>query len=138
MVVPKYVGFDTDGKDCSLILTDYVGLIIEEMKNPTFDHYETRNFHCKGWEDYRKNTLLSQFEFDGDVKHFKSWMTLAGMIINKKMGYDIMKERIPTLYWLCMHTIPQQEWFSGLESDGYKIPYNLDISTRKVSYNPYE
>lgn len=134
-IVPKYMGFDTGGQDCSRFVTWCVGKIQEEIENPTFDHYETRNFHCWGWEDYRKNTL-SQYEFDGDVEHFKSWMTLAGMIINKTHGYDYIKKRIPTLYWLCKHTKPKQEWYSGLESDGFVTPYVLDISTGKVSYNP--
>lgn len=129
------MGFDTGGQDCSHILTWCVRKIKEEIKNPTFDHSETRNFQCKGWEDYRKNTL-SQYEFDGDVKHFKSWMTLAGMIINKTLGYDYMKKTIPTLYYLCKHTKPTQEWYSGLKSDGFVIPYVLDIKTGKVSYNP--
>ena len=136
--VPKYLGFDTGGKDHSVILTICIWIIFEEMANPTFDHYEKRNFHCKGWNDLKNNTLHLKYEFFGHDKDFKSWMTLAGMIINKTMGRDVMREKIPTLHWLCIHTIPEQMWYSGLESDGFKIPYVLDILTRKLSYNPYE
>ena len=135
--IPKYMGFNTGGQDYSCILTTCVGLILEEMANPTFDHYEDRNFRCRGWDDFRKD-MSHQYKFVGYATDFKSWMTLAGMIINKTMGRDVMQERIPTLYNLCNHTIPKQQWYSGLESDGYKIPYVLDILTKKVSYNPYE
>tara|TARA_B100000497_G_C7683443_1_gene413729 strand:+ start:650 stop:1090 length:441 start_codon:yes stop_codon:yes gene_type:complete len=136
-IIPQYLGFDTGGKDCSNALTKFCRFALEEIQNPTFDHYEDRNFHCRGWDNF-KDDIEHRYDFVGDTKHFKSWMTLAGMIINKEMGYDVMRKKIPTLYYLCYHTRPQQEWFSGLESDGYQIPYRLDILTRKVFYNPYE
>ena len=101
-------------------------LIEWEIANPHFNHQVTGDWCCMGWDNYRLE-VVPKLSFDLGGKYaddFSKWMTYVGEIRNLSYGRDIMREQMPCLYYLTVHT--GAKWHSGFDDD---IPYRKDLDT---------
>ena len=63
------------------ILNECVGWIFNETENPTFDHTSVKDVHDGYW--------------DLGIYNRKSWLRIAGKLINRHYGYDYIAENFP-------------------------------------------
>jgi hypothetical protein len=92
-----------DVKKTIEILDECVDWIINEVENPTFDHNSVKDVRDGYW-DFR-------------IDNRKSWLRIAGKLINRYYGYDYIAENFPgVVEW-------SPKWDSGLADSQYRMCY---------------
>jgi hypothetical protein len=85
------------------ILNEHVGWILNEVKNPTFDHDSVKDVRNGCW--------------DLGMYNRKSWLRIAGKLINRYHGYDYIAKNFPgVVEW-------SFKWESGLRDSEYYMSY---------------
>ena len=99
-----------DIKKTTEILDECVMWIFNEVENPTFDHNSIEDVRNGCW--------------DLGIYNRKSWLRIAGALINRYYGYDYIAENFPAVVeWSTI------EWESGLKSSEHRMCY---LSLEKV------
>ena len=92
-----------DVKKTIEILDECVDWILNEVENPTFDHNSVKDVRDGYW-DFR-------------IDNRKSWLRIAGKLINRYYGYDYIAKNFPgVVEW-------SLKWESGLGDSEYYMCY---------------
>jgi len=112
-----YSNDKTEIIDTINILNDCVCWIFNEVEHPTFDHSSMDDVYNGHW--------------DRGISNLRSWLRIAGKLINRHCGYDYIAEHFPAV----VATAP---WDSGLNDSDYRMSYySLDKKTLKVVKSTY-
>ncbi len=99
------------------ILNYCVYWILNEVKHPTFDHSSKQSVYDGCW--------------DRGIPNLRSWLRIAGKLINRHYGYDYISEHFPGV-------VKTATWHSGLNDSNYDMCYySLDKKTLKVVKSTY-
>jgi len=102
------------------ILNNCINQILNEVENPTFDHDSENDIWNGCW--------------DHGSLHLRSWLRIAGKLINRHHNYDYIAEYFPGLVTVTIDKTGS--WDSGLDDSNCKMSYFiLDKSLKVVKTN---